>query len=321
MYKRAPLALAMFCIGGLGLLALGTPVALAATVTCGTTISTNTVLTADLTGCTGAGIIIGADGITLDLKGHTVSGTGAAASNGILVAFHHDVVITNGTVSGFSNGVVADTSSQVTVSKITAIDNIRGINFSNTSSSLIAQSVASDSGLDGIRLDGYGTSGNRVTQSTASGNVWGITISNAAHDNLVDRNIVTGNRFGVPLFSGTTSNTILRNSITGNVYYGIYIATSSATMVTQNSVQANGTDGVEVDSTATDTTLLQNDASYNGADGILINSSSTTVTKNAATYNSALGIDAISGVTDGGGNVAYGNGDSAQCVGVSCATN
>lgn len=320
MLKRAPLALAMLCIGGMGMLTLGAPAALAAGLACGTTITTNTVLTADVTGCSGVGIIIGADGITLDLKGHTVSGTGADPSNGILVAFHHDVVITNGTVSGFWYGVVADTSTGVTVSKITALDNIRGINFSNTSASLITKSVASSSGLDGIRLDGYGTHDNRVTQSQANGNVWGITISNGAHDNLVDRNTVTDNQFGLPLFSGTTSNTILRNSVSGNVSYGILVTTSAETAVVQNSIYGNGTDGVVVDGSASDTTLLQNDASYNGADGFRVGSASTTITKNTATYNVALGIEAVDGVTDGGGNVAYGNGDSAQCAWVTCTT-
>src|SRR5438309_12014566 len=41
---------------------------------CGTVITKDTTLQADITGCTGDGLVIGADHVTLDLNGHTVSG-------------------------------------------------------------------------------------------------------------------------------------------------------------------------------------------------------------------------------------------------------
>jgi hypothetical protein len=44
----------------------------------------------------------------------------------------------------------------------------------------------------------------------------------------------------------------------------------------------------------------------------------TTVTRNVANANRALGIFAVPGVVDGGGNRAAGNGDPAKCVGISC---
>ena len=319
MIKTTMRAVSVLCIAATSLFAVGAQPALAETLSCGQTISTNTVLTADVTGCSGDGIVIGADEITLDLHGHTVSGTGGAGA-GIRVFSHHNVVITHGTVSGFFYGVMADTSSFVTVSKVTAVDNIRGINLSNSSDSLIEKSVASGSGLDGIRLDGYGTVRNLVTQSLATDNVWGITVSNGASDNVVDRNTVTANEHGLPVFSSAASNTISRNSITANDTYGVFVGVaSSGTAVQQNSILGNGTNGIEVDSTTSDTLLLKNDASYNGADGILVDSASTTITKNTATYNVDLGIEAVPGVTDGGGNVAYGNGNPAQCIGVLCA--
>ena len=43
---------------------------------CGDTITADTTLDRDLTGCPSNGIIIGADDITLDLNGHTISGDG-----------------------------------------------------------------------------------------------------------------------------------------------------------------------------------------------------------------------------------------------------
>jgi hypothetical protein len=54
------------------------------------------------------------------------------------------------------------------------------------------------------------------------------------------------------------------------------------------------------------------------ADGIDIDSDSTTVTKNRATDNGDLGIEAVAGVVDGGGNRAAHNGNSEQCSTVAC---
>src|SRR2546423_10760933 len=45
-----------------------------ASPSCGSTITTNTTLTTDLV-CAGDGLIIGADGITLNLRGHTITRT------------------------------------------------------------------------------------------------------------------------------------------------------------------------------------------------------------------------------------------------------
>jgi hypothetical protein len=43
------------------------------------------------------------------------------------------------------------------------------------------------------------------------------------------------------------------------------------------------------------------------------------VTANVANDNADLGIEAVPGVKDGGGNQASGNGNPAQCVGVVCS--
>ena len=59
------------------LLLPGSGQALVSQVSCGATITTDTQLDSDLANCPSNGIVIGADNITLDLNGHTVSGDGA----------------------------------------------------------------------------------------------------------------------------------------------------------------------------------------------------------------------------------------------------
>src|SRR4051812_48505646 len=89
------------CLVGPGTAAAGAPA-----VRCGATITRSTTLTADLPDCPGTGLVIGADGITLDLGGHTISGTNAGGGEGIANDGHGGVQIRNGTISGFRfNGV------------------------------------------------------------------------------------------------------------------------------------------------------------------------------------------------------------------------
>jgi hypothetical protein len=61
-------------IAAVGFIALSPGNAFAAPVSCGDTIVANTTLHADLVNCSGIGLVIGADGITLDLNGHTITG-------------------------------------------------------------------------------------------------------------------------------------------------------------------------------------------------------------------------------------------------------
>src|SRR5689334_13099778 len=68
-----------------GCLCLGATTAGAGTpaLVCGSTLTRSTTLRSDLLHCPGTALVIGADGITVDLGGHAISGTNAAGSEGI----------------------------------------------------------------------------------------------------------------------------------------------------------------------------------------------------------------------------------------------
>ena len=55
-----------------------------------------------------------------------------------------------------------------------------------------------------------------------------------------------------------------------------------------------------------------------GDDGFDVESSSTKLVRNRAVGNDDLGIEAVEGSSEGGGNRASGNGDPCQCVNVRC---
>jgi hypothetical protein len=73
-----------------------------------------------------------------------------------------------------------------------------------------------------------------------------------------------------------------------------------------------------VDPDATGISLSDNVAVTSGDDGIDVDAPGTTVTGNVADHNHDLGIEAVPGVVDGGGNHAIGNGNPARCTDVAC---
>ena len=75
-------------------------------VRCGQTLTASIRLARSLVGCPGNGLVIGADNITIDLAGHSISGVNAAGSEGIADDGHRGVRIQNGTIANFFlNGV------------------------------------------------------------------------------------------------------------------------------------------------------------------------------------------------------------------------
>jgi large repetitive protein len=220
---------------------------------CGAVVTQDITLDADITGCTGAGLIVGAAGVTIDLGGHTISGTsisgGDPAQIGIDDGAGHDaVVIRNGVVRDFGGAAV----------RLTAVDG------------------ATVSGLDvsfgqfGIHLDGG--SGNRLIGNTVANAPVGIAVFGTAgrgRNNVVSGNTVSAaNTAGVALRYGEITGTRIENndvSVTFGVdRWGAAIAvgaryttdegTISGTLVRRNvmhELYANG--GVFVSDAAADT--------------------------------------------------------------------
>ncbi|MBW3548236.1 MAG: right-handed parallel beta-helix repeat-containing protein, partial [Actinobacteria bacterium] len=96
-------------------------------VECGDVISTDTRLDSDVGPCPGDGLIVRADGVTLDLGGHRVfaaSPNGPAENVGIRLANVTGVTVQKGTVEGFDAGVFINMGGNNTTEKIDAINNI-----------------------------------------------------------------------------------------------------------------------------------------------------------------------------------------------------
>jgi hypothetical protein len=133
--------------------------------------------------------------------------------------------------------------------------------------------------------------------------------------------------YGISVEDGE-GNVIADNKVARAVNDAIRVASfdpnnpTVGTVVRDNLAREAGVDGISVgtegEATVTDTLILRNRAVGAGDDGFDVESAATTLTRNWALRNHDLGIEAVPGVTDGGGNRAAGNGNPLQCTNVFC---
>jgi parallel beta-helix repeat protein len=184
-----------------------------------------------------------------------------------------------------------------------------------------------------------GAQGTLVRENHVSRNGNDIVIFNAS-DNAIARNRVTdavgcsdcggptGSGYGIGITFGANDNVVSGNVVSRTLQDGIVILDfdpadpgnplPNRTTVRGNVVRDAGGDGVLVDAGTEGTVLERNLVFAASDDGIRADSAAAVLTRNGAFFNHDLGIEAVPGVTDGGGNRAHGNGNPAQCTGVAC---
>ena len=149
---------------------------------------------------------------------------------------------------------------------------------------------------------------------------------NSGDHNIIEDNVVlgtTGDAIGVGYDEGV-GNVVRRNHILGAGRNGIHVASvfrrgpTSSNVVYRNYILGAGEDGVHVDNKVKHTNLVGNHAIGAKDDGLDADDATTKLTGNQARHNADLGIEAVRGVIDGGGNKASGNGDARQCTNIVC---
>jgi hypothetical protein len=209
-----------------------------AALECGDHVSTSVVLTADIPNCSGFGLFVDANGVTINLNGHTITGTGTAS--GILVTGRSGVTIENGTISHFQTGVELDYGSNG--SRVQALHLSIGANY----------------GVGVFSSNSVVVTGNYVSSYQA----YGVYFAGGTNDQAVG-NWVEGNGTGVRVKSFgalVSQNRALDNNA------GIVVDFGASAQVTANIANGNALDGIHSDSNAV--TLTGNRASFNGQDGI-----------------------------------------------------
>jgi parallel beta-helix repeat protein len=174
--------------------------------------------------------------------------------------------------------------------------------------------------LEGISM--FDSDHNRILHNSArhNGDV-GLFMAKSDH-NQIRKNRMRRNREGGIAVEGV-GNEIVRNRVFrggGGILISIFFKNGRAVgnVVRRNHVRDPSASGISVDRIPKRTLVKGNHVVGAGRDGINVLSRSTTLTKNRAVRNGGLGIKAVEGVIDGGGNRASGNGDPRQCVNVTC---
>jgi hypothetical protein len=190
----------------------GTPI-----TSCGQVVTTNAFLTQDLH-CGGAdGVVVGADRITIDLKGFALIGDGGygVSSDGF-----DQVTVKNGIVRNFVWGVYA---------------------FNQSDKFSVSSLVVSGNGFDGIRVDGDSTS---VASSIVSGNVLsGVVVYGDSAK--VQSTTASGNGGGSGISLQGDSATVQSSTASGNDNYGIFLQGDLESVKT-STVNGNGTEGIRI---------------------------------------------------------------------------
>jgi parallel beta-helix repeat protein len=281
---------------------------------CGDTVLSDTKLNGGdpvtFTTCTGEGLVIGANGITLNCD--DLSLTGSGIDDGILISSKSGVTVKNCLISEFANGIEADSCDGLTLKSNKLLFNFEnGINFVSTTNSLLKANFSHDNDDDGISLDGD-SDGNTVDGNKANSNGGaGIDVESTSSGNSVIHNTVERNQEpGINLEEDATGNSVAQNSVSRNNSDGIMVEESAnGNFITSNVVNDNADDGIDIESN--DNTVFGNRGNRNSGNGLESDNSAATgnlFTNNVFNFDGEHGVCANTGTaTDGGGNGGHGN--------------
>jgi parallel beta-helix repeat protein len=248
------------------LVAAGPDAALANHVACGDTITQDTTLDSNLIDCPGDGIVIGASDITLDLAGHSV--TGSAIGYGIANGSYDRVTVRGGTVRDFAVGVGIGNVTDAALLRLRIRDSRGpGISLLETHGGLIEANVVTGcqgaievfaerivitgnvfSGNTGNGIHAFDAGDNRIEQNIVSRNAGDGIHGFGMGSTLIERNVIAANGgAGISTDDGSTDNRIQANRIWDNAGTGVYMyAGAHENLLDQNSVVRNGAGGIYV---------------------------------------------------------------------------
>lgn len=263
----------MALLAGAGLLAFGLMTAAgpaqAAHVACGQTILVSTVLDSNIGPCA-TGVTVGANNITFDLNGFTITGNpGPGQGPGILLTNRTGVAVKNGIVTEFDAGVAVDGGSGNTVTTMQLLHNLSttasnfgdGVGLYSSNNNFVTKNLVQNNGpYDGIGvLTGNGNviDQNKIIDNNQNtNNTAGIRLENSgftpSSNNVVTRNLVQNSgTFGIQVFAGGVGNRIQTNQVTTSRLDGIRIFAGGMQNIVQgNIVRANGGNGISVQAAA-----------------------------------------------------------------------
>jgi parallel beta-helix repeat protein len=277
---------------------------------CGKVVKRSVTLHHDVLGCKFGGLVAGRSGITINLNGHTVGGSGQGV--GIRIVGVRGVKVRGGTVRGFEMGVLmggahrskivgtriagsADVGMVVIGSNRNVFRRVRmsgnsdvGIGFLHSHANRVLRLGLGRNGDAGIALESSHRNRIRGVRMRRNGDA-GVKLTTSNRNRIRGLRLVGNGDAGI-LLQSSHRNRIRRNRAYGSSDSGIALMQSSANLVAGNSVTANA-EGITVDG-GSGNRILHNRSTFNGGAGIEVGAKShaTTVRQNQAHCNLGDGI-------------------------------
>lgn len=208
-------------------------------VHCGATLTKSTTLTADLVHCPETGLLIGADGITVNLAGHTISGTNAPGSEGIANDGHAGTSIMAGRITDFR---------------------VNGVGMRGAERSIVR-------GLTIRRIGAGGLEGEPVSAGIALVD----SADSQAAQNDVQNDVLAFQSDGIDVLNSPGA-LVQGNRLSHNNWDGLVLIASSHSRVVGNDFEANGNNGSEVNGASDSVWMTGNGADGNASIGIVLGS-------------------------------------------------
>ena len=198
----------------------------------------------------------------------------------------------------------------------TTSGNFNGFEISNSTRNTFARNSVDGPSNTGIEV--MTSHANRfVRNRVIDGRLHGFDVSQSDR-NVFIKNFMDGNDGEGLTLGDSDRNWLKGNHVLRGMRQGFNVGGgSSDNHFIGNRVEMNDVSGFNIGS-GSNNRLIANLAIRNGNDGILTLEPTTFLQFNLLLRNDDLGVSAPSGAIDGGGNVAFGNGNPTQCVGVVC---
>ena len=257
---RRPLLVALSATAAtLGVLSvpIAATAATSTVVKCGQVVTTSIRVANNLVNCPGNGLVIGANNVTVDLAGHSISGMNKHGSEGIADDGHAGVRIQNGTIARFfAHGVGLRNAPHSTVSSMTirAIgaggaepDTSAGVLVQDSpSSSVLTSTVAND--VKAFQSDGVdilSSEGSTIQGNTLASNSWDGLVVLFSPDTRVIGNALQGNKNQGLELNGASDRSVVSGNFAGNnVDNGLVVGDVSGVVIENNFLRGNPDNGL-----------------------------------------------------------------------------
>jgi len=229
---------------------------------CGDTITSNTTLTQDYTGCTDVGFTIGANNIILDCAGYDINGTDTADSIGIDLGSYDGVTIKNCLVRDFTTGAKGNDADNLNIIGNQLVFNdassggggTTGIHLENSDNNNISHNNLSFNTGSGLYLEG---DNNFVWNNTANNNTdYGIfidyrdfndyTTNNVLLENTANYNSESEDISGAGIYVRSNNTNITRNTADNNILSGLQLQYAYNAVVDDCEFSYNGKNGIYI---------------------------------------------------------------------------